>query len=153
MDPNGLDISIFGGSKQAAEPVDEGIAADKAQLFMVLGLPPQMLAGAEADLEPDVLDRDREQLPQISGSGLLEVEAEKRQELAQQALFPRAQGLALAPAIGPERPGLGHGYPLSRLPILLRHARPCAGHPRVFYGEDVDDRAFARRSDGWWDRP
>jgi len=64
MDPNGLDISIFDGSKQAAEPVDEGLAADKAQLFMVPGLPQEMLAGAEADLEPDVLDRDVEQVRQ-----------------------------------------------------------------------------------------
>src|SRR3990172_10125762 len=138
MDPNGLDISIFDGSRRAAEPFDEGPAADKAQLFMVPGLPQEMLAGAEADLEPDVLDRDVEQVRQAGRRRVFEVEAEKRHELAEQALFPRAQGLAFAPAIGPDRPGLGHGYPLSRLPILLRHSPPCAWHPRVFFFVKVD---------------
>ena len=75
---------------------------------MVLRLPEEMLAGAEADLEPNLPDRDREKVPQMAGSSPFEVEAETRQEVLEQPLLARAQGFALAPAIGPERPCLAH---------------------------------------------
>ena len=50
--------------RRAAEAIDERLAADKADIFMRLGLPEQMLARAEADLEPDIVDGRSEKLGQ-----------------------------------------------------------------------------------------
>ena len=90
MHADRLDAAILDRAEQSADAIDERLATDKADIFMVLGLPEQMLAGAEADLEPNVVDGRREQLGQGGRRRALEVEAETRQQLADQPLLPRA---------------------------------------------------------------
>ena len=85
-----LDAAILDCSEQASHSVDEGLAADKADIFMCLGLPEQMLARAEADLEPDIVDGRLEKLGQGGRRRTAEVEAQTRQQPADQPLLPRA---------------------------------------------------------------
>ncbi len=54
------------GAEQGPHAVDERLAADEADVLMLLRLPQQMLAGAEADLEPDLADRNREEIRQFA---------------------------------------------------------------------------------------
>src|SRR5262249_8771144 len=61
------------------------------------------------------------------GTGL-EVKSKPRQQVCDQALFARAQGLALAPAKGPERPNLTGRTTLVRQCTHHRHAR-ASGRP------------------------
>ena len=96
-------------------PLTKGSQPMKPTSCVPLRLPQQVLAGAEADLEPNLADRNREEISQFARRRVLEVKAQARQELADQPLLPRAQGLALPPAIGPERlrclclsPGIPH---------------------------------------------
>ena len=53
------------GAEQAPHAVDERLAADEADVLMLLRLPEQMLAGAEADLEPDLAHRNREEIASL----------------------------------------------------------------------------------------
>ncbi len=53
MDADGARAALLDLAEQARHAVDEGLAADEADILMMLGLPEQMLAGAEADLEPN----------------------------------------------------------------------------------------------------
>ena len=103
MDADGLEAAIFDGAKQAAHAIDERLAADKADMGVVLRLPDQMLARAEADLKPHLTDRDREDSCQARGRGPIDSEAQLRQQHGQELLFPPSQGAGFAPAIGPDR--------------------------------------------------
>ena len=108
MHADRLDAAILDRTEKSAEAIDEGLATDEAHIFVVLGLPEQMLARAEADLEPNLVDGRHEQLGQGGGGSGVQVEAETRQQLADQPLLPRAQRLGFPPAIGPERSCFGH---------------------------------------------
>ncbi len=44
MDADGGNAAILDGAEQAAHAVDERLAADEADVLMVLGLPEQVLA-------------------------------------------------------------------------------------------------------------
>jgi hypothetical protein len=110
MDADRDEAAILDASKQACHAVDERLAADEANMLVILGLPQQVLAGTEADFEPDLLDRSREQLREMPGCLFLEVEPKAREEIPQQVLLAGTQRPALAPAIGPERSCLGHNH-------------------------------------------
>ena len=69
------DAAILDRTEKGAEAVDERLAADKADIFMRLGLQEQMLAGAEADLEPDIVDGRWEKLGQGGRRRIAEIEA------------------------------------------------------------------------------
>src|SRR5262245_57661292 len=97
------DVAGLDGAEKACHAVDEGLAADEADILAPRGLPQQMLARAEADLEPDLRDRLRKERGKSGRGPMREVEAEAQQEFADQPLLPRAQRLRFPPAVGPER--------------------------------------------------
>jgi hypothetical protein len=67
MDADGGELRSVDLAEQARHAVDERLAADEAHLRMMLCLPEQMLARAEADLEPHFGNRRREQPGQGGG--------------------------------------------------------------------------------------
>ena len=85
-----------------ATPLMKGSQPMKPAWRMMLGLPHKMLARAEADLEPDLVDGLREQARERGGGRLPQRKAQSRQQLVEQAVFPLAQRPRLPPAIGPE---------------------------------------------------
>lgn len=66
---------------------------------MGLGLASQMLAGAEADLEPDLGGGLREKAGGIKGVLLGEVDLEAGQQAREEITLARAEAAAAAPAI------------------------------------------------------
>ena len=77
--------------EQRGHAVDVGLAADQADIGMGLGLGGEMLAAAEADLEPDLPARRHEQRPwikegRIERAGLRECDPEARQQMLDQLL-------------------------------------------------------------------
>src|SRR5438477_12693228 len=56
-----------------------------------------MLAAAESDLEPDLVDRDGEQRRQLLGCGLAQIEREARQQGFDQSGLTRAKPMTFAP--------------------------------------------------------
>ena len=57
----------------------------------------QMLAAAESDFEPDVVDRRIEQRREIGRAGLADVERKTRQQMLDQVGLVDAELVALAP--------------------------------------------------------
>src|SRR5205085_2999808 len=80
-------------TKRAHDAVLEHLAADKADLGVPLGLLGEMLAGAEADLEPDILDGCREQGARIEPPLLGQADRQSRQQF-----------FLKLPLAGPQRP-------------------------------------------------
>ena len=81
------------------DAVHVGLAADQPDIGMLLGLPHQMLAGAEADLEPD-LARAAEQRRRIDLLRLRRNGDQKlRQQRVEQRLLAGPQLLAATPAV------------------------------------------------------
>ena len=66
-DPPGRAVGLQ-MAQEAGDPLDEGLAADEADGRIGAHLMGEVLAGAEADLEPEVLDRRREQRAQVDRS-------------------------------------------------------------------------------------
>ena len=67
----------------------------KPMALIMLRLPEKMLAGAEADLEPHIAHRDREESAQARRSRRAEIETKARQQLSEQASFRALKGLPL----------------------------------------------------------
>ena len=86
------------GGQRFGHAVDEGVAADEADGRMRLRLRDQMLAAAEADFQPDVVERACKKRAQIGRRRLGEIEREARQQRVEQRRLPRLQRMALAPA-------------------------------------------------------
>src|SRR4026207_1311740 len=128
MAPKRLDPPRLDRTEQAPHPVDERLAADESDIYVVPCLKKEMLARAESYFEPNRSDWHREEVLQTLRSRGLEVEFKLRQEVGNEALFPSAQGLGLAPAIGPERLNLGGRTCLRRQFTHHCHAR-AGGHP------------------------
>ena len=89
-------------SQQRGDTVHVRFAADTADLGMGQRLPDQMLAGAEADLQPDLSRRAWKKQPRIE---LLTVGRQRQtqigQSLGQQIALRRAQRAAKLSAVGP----------------------------------------------------
>jgi len=96
-------------AEQARHAVDERLAADEAHALMMLCLPDKMLAGAEADFEPNLCERLTKKARQRGGGRLGEGNAQGGQQLVEQPVFPPAQGPRLPPAVGPQTCRFGHG--------------------------------------------
>jgi hypothetical protein len=106
------------------DAVDKGLAADQADGRMMLGLPHQMLAGAEAHFEPNAFGRQRaaEEAREIDLRRALgniglgrddrfggQVEGEARQQRVEQRLLPGTQLLAPATTMQRTSAGFFHG--------------------------------------------
>src|SRR5581483_2386708 len=90
------------------DAVDVGLAADQPDIRMLLGLPDQMLAGTEADLEPD-FPRAVKNGRQIELLRLRrQFQRNLRQQRIEQGLLPGAKLLAAPAAV-------------KRAVFLLRH--------------------------------
>ena len=65
-DPPGRAV-VLQTAQEAGDALDEGLAADEADGGIGAHLMGEVLAGTEADLEPEVLDRRPEQSAQVDG--------------------------------------------------------------------------------------
>ncbi|MGY3497580.1 hypothetical protein ACVW1B_006999 [Bradyrhizobium sp. USDA 4502] len=92
------DIQRLDLGQDLRHAVDIGLAADEARGRKGLRLRDQMLAAAEADFEPDILDAVVEQLGQRLGRGRRDVDRQMRQQSVDQVGLVRAQLVALAPS-------------------------------------------------------
>src|SRR6185369_7222172 len=86
MEPDVGELLLLDLREQRGEAVEEGLAADEADPRMTLRLPGQMLAAAEADLEPALSRRRREQLARIERARLRDRDPEARQQMLEQLL-------------------------------------------------------------------
>jgi hypothetical protein len=84
---------------QAGDAVLEDLAADKADLRVRLGLRGKVLAAAEADFQPDRLDRVRKQGREVDRQR----ERQRGQQRLGQALLARPQLVAAASAVKARR--------------------------------------------------
>ena len=78
--------------------VDVGLAADEAGVRKGQRLGDQMLAAAEADFEPNILERRFKNIRKIFRRRRADVERKTRQQIVDQVGLMRAQLVALAPA-------------------------------------------------------
>ena len=85
--------------EQRGDAVDERLAADEADVGIVLGLMRQMLARAEPDFQPDRARRERKQARRIDGPRRFQRQARLGQSRLDQALAVRAQLAPLATAV------------------------------------------------------
>jgi len=114
-EPLGLDAG-----EQPRDAVEEGLAADQAGPGMRARLGGEMLAGAEADLEPDRARARVEQRRGVQPGGERRPrDLEPRQQGLDQRALAGTEGPAGAPAVEEEAapPLLGNGVRLRRRPI------------------------------------
>ena len=95
MDADGRDAAILDGAEQAPHAVDERLAADEADVLMLLRLPQQMLARAEADLEPDFFDGHRKEIVRLAGGGSLRLRRSRGKSSVIRRSFRALKGLPL----------------------------------------------------------
>jgi hypothetical protein len=97
-DPQIAKAPGLGQPEQARDPSDEGLAADQADLRMGRRLGREVLAAAEADLQPEAAVAGK-----VGGEVDLPLrrdrQAQARQTLGQQALAPGAEPMPRAPAV------------------------------------------------------
>ncbi len=93
------EVALSDRRGQAGDAVLEDLAADKSDLGMRLGLGGEVLAAAEANLQPNRLDRVREKRRQVDRKG----EGERRQQRLGKMLLPRAQLAAAAASVEAQR--------------------------------------------------
>ena len=94
-----MSFALVDRGERLRHAVDERLDADEADARIGLRLRDQMLGAAEADFEPNVVDRRRETArARSSGARLAQIEREARQQRVEQLGLPRAQRMALAPA-------------------------------------------------------
>ena len=102
-DPDiGQTVALDAG-QQGCHSIDERLASDHADGGMEADLFRQVLAGAEADLEPDVLDGSREKGREVGGRAANRGGyAQARQKIFDQCLAALAQRVAAAPPMPAE---------------------------------------------------
>src|SRR6185437_11516306 len=94
------------------DAVEIGLAADQPDIGVLLGLPHQMLAGAEADLEPDLARAEQRRQIELLRRGW-NGDEELGQQGVEQGFLPGPKLLAATAAV--ERALTGLGF----LPILM----------------------------------
>ena len=124
-------------------PLMNGSAPMKPVRGCASRLRDQMLGAAEADLEPDVVDRRPETAPRDRRRRRAEIEREARQQRLEQRRLPRAQRMSLAPA---EEGALGFGVVVVGSSRFVKHNdEQMAGQARPFAPIEVigfDQNAF-----------
>ena len=78
--------------------VDERLGADEAGARIGLRLPDQMLGAAEADFEPNVVDRRWKQRGEISGAGDVRSSARRGSSVSNSSAWRARKRMPLAPA-------------------------------------------------------
>ena len=91
VEPDVGELLLGDGAQNLDDPVLERLAADEAHAAVVPGLPEEVLAAAETDLEPDLLDGRREEGFQMRRRRLRRVEREARQRALPQRGLPGAR--------------------------------------------------------------
>jgi hypothetical protein len=79
MQPDILQLAAFDGRKRLGHAVDERLDADEAGARPRLRLRDQIFAAAKADLELNVVDRNRKKRAKLGGSRVAEVDSKPRQ--------------------------------------------------------------------------
>jgi hypothetical protein len=114
-DPDIADAAALEMVEQAGDAVDEDLGADQPDLGMSRRLGREMLAAAEADLQPDRGRRRREAALRIERRAAFgQPQGELRQAVLEQAAASRPQPAAVAAAIE-VRPRLRVRVPLLRV--------------------------------------
>ena len=85
-------------AEQLGDAVNVGLAADEADVRMGRGLPGKVLAAAEADLQPDILDV-AEQALRLLERAHARLDAQSGEQVLDQPRLAGAQRRTLAPAI------------------------------------------------------
>jgi hypothetical protein len=86
-------------TKRGDHAVDERLAADQPDRGVAGRLPGQVLAAAEADLEPVAGARGAEQRCEVERRTRRQVDRQRRQQLVEQPLLGSAQRPAAPPAV------------------------------------------------------
>jgi hypothetical protein len=99
-DPDIAKTPLLDDGEKFRHAIDEGLAADEADIGVTLGLCREMLAAAEADLEPERARRRAEREPWIEGR----VDAQLREEGPDAEVLCGAKRRRSAPRLRPSRP-------------------------------------------------
>src|SRR5438445_627941 len=86
-------------SEPLGDAVLENLAAEEADAGTCGRLRREMLAAAKPDLDPDILDRPREERARVEDPLLRRRETEARQQILDELLLPRAQAPPAPPAV------------------------------------------------------
>ena len=109
-------------AQQARNALDEGLAADEPHVRIGAHLMGEVLAGTEADLEPEVADRRREEAVQLESRLLIvgQRDPKPRQGAVEQRLPARAEPVA-------------ESAPIDAAPAILHRAEggAPAGRPLI----------------------
>ena len=98
IEPDVADILRLDLRQDFCHAVDIGLAADEPDVRKSLRLRDQMLAAAESDFEPDILDVAIKQLGKPRRRGRSDIERQMRQQIVDQIGLVDAQLMALAAA-------------------------------------------------------
>src|SRR3981081_1746212 len=82
--PDVADGMGFDLRQDLGHAVDVGFAADEADIWKGAGFSDQMLAAAESNFYPEIIDLSREKASEIGGAGLADVERKLRQQVLDQ---------------------------------------------------------------------
>ena len=96
MQPDVVELACRDGGQRLRHAVDERLDSDEAGARMLGGFLDQMLAAAEADFKPHVLDRNGKQRAKVVRPGV-EVEREARQQRLEQRRLRGPECVPLAP--------------------------------------------------------
>ena len=111
--------------------VDIGLAADEPDVRKGLRLRDQMLAAAESDFEPDILDVAIEQIGKPCRRGRSDIERQMRQQIVDQVGLMDAELVALAAA--EERAVRMCRRAIIRRRVAVADVARCSHHRSVWY--------------------
>lgn len=98
-DPDVLQVLGLDPGQQAGDAVDEDLGAEEAGVPVARRLPGQVLAGAEADLQPERRGPRLEEAGEVERGGFGQGDRQTWQQALDQGLAAPAQLAAVAPAV------------------------------------------------------
>ena len=128
--PDVADVVSFDLRQDFRHAVDVGLAADEAGIGKGERFGDKMLAAAEADLEPDIVDGGSNSPARSAGRGR-DVERKPRQQMIDQVGLVLAQLVALAPP--EERAVPVRGRVVAGRAIMIVGIAGCDAHRSVWY--------------------
>ena len=107
-DPDIGEVPVTDMAEQRDDAILVGLAADQPDIRMLRCLPGEMLAAAEADLEPDLARRRREEARRIDGGlAIRQRDLQLRQQRVEESGAPGAQLAPAATAEAVDQPNPG----------------------------------------------